>query len=220
MVVPVMRSKFCGLMTAQALVALACVRGQETSPPPTWSELIAQGIAPYHQLTVADFRVDDAAQPKHAFYIVTVVRPRYRFLVKPYNGFAFAYVDQWLVFSGLNKKETSRKSAFKQMKAALPFAQALLDINEINARRLAALKVGELPSARGSSFEEAQMELGRKMEEFLDAKTRENQAEMEAFGKATENGTNQKKVRELGAEIAKRLKATPATTVPFRPPEF
>ena len=111
------------------------------APPPTWQDLIAQGFAPYHQLTVSDFPIDDKAHPKNAFYIATAIQPRYRFMVKPYNGFAFAYIEQWLVFSGLNKKETSRKSAFKQMKDALPFAQALLDINEINARRLAALQV-------------------------------------------------------------------------------
>ena len=106
------------------------------------------------------------------------------------------------------------------MKEGLPFAQALLNLSEINARRLAALKEGELPSARGNSFEEAQTELARKMKEFLDAKYRENNAEIEAFVKATKSGTNLKKTRELAAEIAQRLKATPPTTVPFRAPEF
>jgi hypothetical protein len=216
-----MRSTFCGLVTVLALAALTCARGEETPPaPPTWKELMAQGFAPYHQLTVTDFPVDDAAYPKNAFHIGTAVQPRYRFIFKPYNGFAFAYVDQWLVFSGLNRKETSRKSAFKEMKAALPYAQALLDINETNARRLAALKEGELPSGRGNTFEEAQLELRRKLQAFLDAKYRENNVEMEAFAKATGHGANQKKMRELAAEIAKRLKATPATTVPFRPAEF
>ena len=104
---------------------------------------MAEGFVPHHQLTVADFPIDDKAHPKNGFYIATAIQPRYRFIIKPRGGFAFAYIEQWLVFSGLNKKETSRKSAFKQMKDALPFAQALLDLNEINARRLAALQVGE-----------------------------------------------------------------------------
>ena len=218
---PFMRAKFCGLVTMLALAAVAGARGEETPPAaPTWKDMMALGIAPYHQLTVEDFLVDDVAYPKNAFHIGTAIQPRYRFISKPYNGFAFAYVDRWLVFSGLSKKETSRKNAFKQMKEALPYAQALLDINEINARRLAALKEGELPSGRGNSFEEARLELGRKLQEFLDVKYRENQAEMEAFAKATANGTNQKKVRDLAAEIAKRLTATPATTVPFPAAEF
>lgn len=219
-----MRPKYRGLVAVMAF-ALASGRGEEPPaptplPPPTWTDLMAQGVAPYHQLTVADFPVNDAAYPKDAFHIGTAIQPRYHFISKPRNGFAFAYVDRWMVFSGLNKKETSRKSTFKQMKGALPYAQALLDINEINARRLAALKEGELPSGRGNTFEEAQLELGRKLEEFLQAKYRENQAEMEAFAKASGYGANPKKMRELAAEIAKRLKATPATTVPFRPPEF
>ncbi len=211
---------------ALTLTALTAAQGEEapspapSPPPPTWQDLIAQGFVPYHQLSVADFPIDDTAHPKDAFYVATAIQPRYRFLVKPYNGFAFAYIDQWLVFSGLNKKETSRKSAFKQMKDGLPFAQALLDLSEINARGLAAVKEGELPSARGNSFEEAQTELARKMKDFLDAKYRENNAEIEAFVQATKSGTNLKKTRELAAEIAQRLKATPATTVPFRPPEF
>lgn len=181
---------------------------------------MAEGFVPHHQLTVADFPIDDKAHPKNGFYIATAIQPRYRFIIKPRGGFAFAYIEQWLVFSGLNKKETSRKSAFKQMKDALPFAQGLLDLNEINARRLAALQVGKLPSARGNSFEEAQTELGRKLKEFLDVKYRENNAEMEAFSKATKNGADLKKTRALAAEIAQRLKATPATTVQYRPPEF
>jgi hypothetical protein len=44
---------------------------------------------------------------------------------------------------------------------------------------------------------------------------REAEAEANAFMKATGYGTNKKKVRELGAEIRKRLEATPNTTVSF-----
>ncbi|MEO5722024.1 MAG: hypothetical protein ABIR71_11200 [Chthoniobacterales bacterium] len=216
-----MNGRVLGVVGLLIFGTATCLRGEETlPPPPTWKDLTAQGFAPYHQLTVADFAVDDEAHPKNAFYIATSIQPRYHFTSKPYNGFAFAYVDRWMIFSGFNKKETSRKSAFKEMKAALPFAQALLDINEINARRLAALKEGELPSARGKSFEEVRTELARKLNEFLAVKYKENNAEMEAFAKATKNGADQKKVRALAAEIAQRLKDTPATTVPFRPAEF
>ncbi len=195
------------------LLAMACTLPGEESPsppPPTWEDLIAQGVAPYRQLSESDFAIDDKAHPKNSFHISTAIQPRYHFTSKPYNGFAFAYIDRWMVFSGFNKKDTSRKSAFKEMKAALPFAQALLDINEIHARRLAALKEGELPSARGNSFEEVQAELARKLKDFLAVKYQENNTEMETFAKATKNGADQKKVRALAAEIAQRLKETPA----------
>ncbi len=178
--------------------------------------MIAKGVVPYRQLKVDDFLVDDQAHPKNAFHIQTAIEPRYRFMLKPYSGFAYAYIDQWMVFSGLNQKETSRKSAFKTMKAELPYAQALLDINEIHARRLAALKPGELPNARGNTFEEAQTELNRKLKEFVEAQYKANQTEMEAFAKATGNGADKKKVRELAAEVRKRLGATLAAPVlPF-----
>lgn len=101
------------------------------------------------------------------------------------------------------------------MKAELPYAQGLLDINEINARRLAALKPGELPSGRGVNFDEARADMEGKLKLFVEQKYKQNHSEMEAFAKATGNGANKKKVRELAADIRKRLEATPATTVPF-----
>ena len=175
---------------------------------------MALGIAPYHQLTVDDFPVNDTAHPQHAFHIKTAIQPRYHYMLKPHsNGFVYAYIDQWLIFSGLDKKETSRKSKFKTMKAELPYAQAILDINEIAARQLAALKTGELPQGRGANYDDARADMEAKLKQFLEQKYRANQAEMEAFAKATKNGADKKKVKELAAEIRKRLDATPATTV-------
>jgi hypothetical protein len=101
------------------------------------------------------------------------------------------------------------------MKAALPYAQAFLDLNEIHSRQIAALKTGELPSARGNTAEEARTLLAAKLKEFLDAKYKAGDAEAKAFEKATDYGANKKKVRELAAGIRKRLEATPETTVPF-----
>ena len=206
------------LYVALALAAAAISAQSEEKPPqpPTWQDMLAAGIVPYRQLTVDDFAVKDAPDAKHAFYIKTAVEPRYEFLLKPHtNGFAYAYIQRWLVFAGLNKKETWRQSKFKTMKAELPYAQALLDINEIHSRRLAALKPGELPSGRGASFDEAQGDLEGKLKQLVEATYRTSEAEMAAFAKATNNGENKKKVRELAADIRKRLDATPATTVPY-----
>ncbi|MFL6529317.1 MAG: hypothetical protein ACJ8KX_02485 [Chthoniobacterales bacterium] len=195
---------------------------QEPSPPPplSWPDLIGQGVVPYHQLTVEDFAINDEAKTNDAFYIKTAIEPRSHYYLKPYNGFVFAFVDQWIVFSGLRKTETTRRSEFKEMKASLPFAQALLDLSEIYARQLAAIKPGELPQARGDDAEKAKAEMERKLKELVDAKLKALYDEQAAFVKATDGGRNTKKVQERAAEIRKRLDATPNATVPFHPPEF
>lgn len=202
---------------ALALAAMAgnALSQDESRPRPTWQDAMARGMAPYHQLTVDDFPVDNKAHPEHSFYIRTATAPEYHFILKHHQGFVYAAIDEWMVFSGLNKNETSRKSRFKTMKAELPYAQAILDINEIHARQFAALKPGELPSARGNTLDEARTQLSAKLKEFLAAKYKETEAEMNAFAKATGDGANKKKVRELAAGIRKRLEATPNTTVPF-----
>lgn len=214
-----MKSTSLGVAVVLALAAIDPARPEEKPPEPaTWEEAISKGIVPYRQLTVADFPINEKAYPKHGFYVKTAIIPRYHFMLKPYNGFAYAFIDQWLVFAGLDKNETSRKSRVKNMKAELPYAQALLDLTEIYARQIATLKPGELPEGRGNSFEEAQADLTSKLNIFMDAKYKISDAESEAFMKATGHGENKKKVRELGTEIKKRLEATPATTVPYTEP--
>ena len=199
-------------------VASNALSQDEPRPRPTWQDAMAKGMAPYHQLTVDDFPINNKVHPEHNFYINTATAPQYHFILKPYNGFVYAAIVEWMVFSGLDKNGTSRKSRFKAMQAALPYAQAILDINEIHARQIAALKPGELPSVRGNTPEEARTQLTAKLKEFLAAKYKETNAEAEAFAKATDHGANKKKVRALAAAIRKRLEATPATTVPFPEP--
>lgn len=187
----------------------------ESRPRPTWQDAMAKGMVPYRQLTVDDFPINDKVHPEHNFYIQTAIAPQYYFILKHHGGFVYAAINEWRVFSGLDKNETSRKSRFKTMKAALPYAQAFLDLNEIHSRQIAALKTGELPSARGNTAEKARTLLAAKLKEFLDAKYKEGDAEAKAFEKATGYGANKKKVRELATGIRKRLEATPETTVPF-----
>lgn len=177
-------------------------------------------LVPYHQLTVEDFAINDSSAIKDAFYIRTAIEPRYHYYVKFHNGFYFAFVDQWIVFSGFWKEQTTRKNAFKEMKTALPFAQALLDLSEMHARRLAVLKPGELPQARGDDDEKAKAEMERKLKDFVDAKYKQWHEELAAFVKATDSGRNTKKTHELAADIRKRLDAIPNATVPFRAPEY
>jgi hypothetical protein len=51
--------------------------------------------------------------------------------------------------------------------------------------------------------------------EFLEEKNGKLKREIAAFEKTTGYNVNKKKVRELAAEIRRRLDATAATTVPF-----
>src|SRR5215212_795347 len=60
-----MIAKFCQLHIAVLLTTLwpTAVDAQNKStepPPPTWEEMMALGIAPYQQLTVEDFPIDDS----------------------------------------------------------------------------------------------------------------------------------------------------------------
>jgi hypothetical protein len=210
-----MRLRFLVFAFALA-VAGSALSQDESRPATTWQDEMAKGIVPYRQLTVDDFQISDDASSKYAFSIRGAIDPQYHFIVKrAANGFFYANIDHWTVFSGLDKQKSYRKSSYKEMKASLQYAQAILDLNEISARRIAALKPGELPSVRGNNFEEVRAELNQKVQEFVNAKYKEAGAEIEAFVKATANGAKEKKVRGLAAEIKKRLAATPNTTVPF-----
>jgi hypothetical protein len=181
---------------------------------PTWDDEIAKGLLPYHQLAVEDFRIDDKAHPELSYSVKPFMDPRWHFIFTNNGGWYYVYVDQWVVFSGVDKNESSRKSKFKEMQRALPYAQAFLDLNEIYARQLAALKPGELPSGRGATLEEAASALHQNMEAVLQEKYKPLYAEAEGFQKATQQGTNTKKVRELGNALKKRLEALSAPTGP------
>ena len=203
----------------QAALALTCgslllAQGEDTSRMPTWQDEIAKGLVPYHQVTVDDFRIDDKTDPKSAYMIKPFVDPRYHYLLTYNGGWHYAYLDKWIIFSGLDRNQSWRKSTFKEMERALSHAQAWLDLNEICARQLAAMKPGELPSGRGATPLEAAEALHKNLDLFLKEKYKALQAEGEQFQKATNYGVNTKKVRELAKEIRKRLDALPAPTGP------
>ena len=192
---------FCSSLRAHA---------QAPSPAaalPTWQDEIAKGCVPYRQLTVEDFRVSNDTGAEGEFYVATCIDYAYHYYLKPYQGWVYAYISDWIVFSGFNKSRSWRKSSFHGMKAALPYAQALLDINELHGRKLGATKVGDLPEGRGASYDAAKAELDRKLKAFYQEKFKEAQAEQDAFAKATGFGEEKKKVRALAAEIKKRLAA-------------
>ena len=181
---------------------------------PTWEDEIAKGFVPYHQLTVDDFRVDDNAHPEGVYFVSPFLHPNWHYLTTAKGGFWFAYIDKWVVSSGFDKNASSRKSKFREMKGALPHAQAYLDIYEIHARQLAALKPGELPSARANTVSEVIETLKKNMDAFLEEKYKALNTEADEFQKLTGHGANMKKVRELAKGIRSRLDALPAPATP------
>ncbi len=203
-------------MCATLLVSLAnAVVAQGGSDAPTWQEQIAKGLVPYHQLTANDFRVDDSKHPEADCWVQTFIDPRYRYVEKMSpGGVVYTYVSDWLIFSGLDRNETVRKSSVHDVKEQLPYLQALFDLAEIPARELAALTPARLPSGQGDTFEAARANLDEKIKALTEEKFAKARGEMEAFQKATRKGKDQKKARELGAEIRKRLEALPPVPTP------
>ncbi len=188
------------------------------SPFPTWQDEISKGYLPYHQLTVDDFPIDDKAHPEIPYFAQPFLHPFYHYeMGLGSGGFVYAYITDWIVFSGFDKNLSSRKSKFREMKAFLPYVQTLLDILELHARQFAALKPSDLPIGQAETFEKAHDQLDDRFRALDQTKASEAAKEAAAFSKATDNGRNQKKVRELAAEIKKRLAATPSINPPSQP---
>ena len=208
-----LKATFC--LSAFASIASAVFSANPSPKPsaspsvPTLQDETARGFIPYHQLAANDFPINDQVHPGAGFWVKTFIHPFWLAQFRFSRSSIYAYVSEWTVFSGLDKNESSRKSWFQNLKTDLPYAQALLDINEIHARRVAALKSGELPRGQGTSLEATRADLTRKMRLFCGREFELMQAEMEEFERATDNGSNHKKVRELGAELKKRLAALP-----------
>jgi len=211
-----MRLRLCPIAIC---FALSAINAQSPPPLPTWHDEIAKNFLPYHQITTADFPIDDSAHPETSFWLGTFLHYYYHSLGKSTpGGVIYAYVTDWTIFSGLDKNQTSRRSKAGNIKDDLPYAQAILDLNEIYARQMAALPPGELPSGRGDSLAAAQADLDARVKTFYQERSKTFNTEKDAFVKETERGQNKKKVRELAAAIKKRLDATPATPAPSRSP--
>ena len=217
-------------------VSLAVAAEPELSPGapnpaalPRWEDEIFNGYLPYHQLTADDFPAKDGLNSDFAYWVQPFVHYYYNCIGKTaHGGMVYAYVKDWTVFSGFNKNLSGRKSKFHGMKDELPYAQALLDLNELYARRLGALQPGEIPSGSGTTWPAAHSQLENRIETMCQMQMREMRKEAETLAKATNNGQNKKRVRELSAAIKKRLAqiapvSTPSPTAspnPATPPLF
>ena len=209
------------------LGAVALNHGQQAQPTParplTWEFLISKNYLPYHQLKPEDFPIDDHTHPKFGFFVKCFVQPSFHFVTgQSPGGYFYIHITDWTIFSGLNKNESFRRSNLPDVKAALPVAQAILDLNEIYARQLAAMLPGDLPVGDGPTYEKAYAQLAGRVTGLVQATLANAEKEEEAFSDATSGGRDQRKARALGAAIKKRLTAisaaTPTPAVPAIPP--
>jgi hypothetical protein len=201
------------LLSLTALALMARAQELELITPenvPTWQKETAKGFLAYHRLTTLDFPVKRDAG-NIAFMIQPFLHCYYSIESRPAaNGLVYCYVTNWKVFSGFDRNKSWR-NAKADMKVVLPYAQALLDLAEIRARQFGALKEGDLPSAQGTTVEEAQFHLQDAVAAFNHKHFWDMQKELEGFVEATKQGRDQQQITKLGAEIRKRLAAVPAT---------
>jgi hypothetical protein len=197
------------------------IRAQSPPPLPTWQDEIAKNFLPYHQLTTADFPINDKVHPDTSFWLNTFLHYYYHSLAKSTRGgVIYAYVTDWTIFSGLDKNETSRRSRARNLKDDLPYAQALLDLNEICARQMATLAPGELPAGRGDNIAAARTDLDAKVKALCRERYKPFEIERDAFVKETKRGENKEKVREPAAAIKRRLDALPPLPAPSATPNI
>ncbi len=154
------------------------------------------------------------ASKKTAFSIRAFIDPQYEYYLFTNRGGHAAYIKQWHVFSGLDGNETYRDPSFHELKEYLPYAQGILDLNEIYARKLADVPAEGFPESHTESEEKAISELKAKIEAMCAKSDAALKKETEDFIQGTNYGANKKKTHQLATAIAKRLEAIPQPT-PF-----
>jgi hypothetical protein len=181
-------------------------RGQAIHDAPPWKEEMANGYFPYHRLATIDFPVNDDINPEYGMYTWVFFHYWYNHRLITRNGHVVDRVTKWLVWSGFDRSESSRKSWFKLGKEALPHEQGHLDINELHSRRLAEMSLDMLPRGEGADPKEASADLRQKVEALADRVTREATKEHDQYDADTAHGKNLLKQREWSAAIQARLK--------------
>lgn len=180
-------------------------RGEAVYDAPPWREEIANGYFPYHRLAVTDFPVNDHINPEYGMYTRMFFHYSYNHRLITRHGHVVDRVTKWLVWSGFDRSESSRKSWFKLGKEALPHEQGHLDINELYSRRLATMSLEMLPHGIGADPKEASADLIRKIEALADRVSGEAKKEHELYDAETAHGKDLSKQREWSAAIQARL---------------
>jgi hypothetical protein len=178
---------------------------------PDWRKEIAHGYLSYHRLARVDFRVDDKAHPKYAMYTFGFFHYNYEPTCIKEGNRVIARITEWRVRSGFNRNKSSRKSWFKDVERLVIHEQGHLDINELHSRRLAHMKLEQLPVGEGRTSEAALADLRSKVTELSDKTSKEDQAEQDSYDAETSHGTNRVKQVAATAAIQKRLQAAGIT---------
>jgi hypothetical protein len=175
------------------------------NPTTSWKEENAKGHYPYHKLIASDFPINDAVHKKQGMYTDGFFEFRYWDDPVQSNGHWIARINRWNVWSGFNRKKSSRKSWFKQIEETLPHEQGHLDLSELHAKVLADMPLDKLPIGEGATRDEAHADLQRKMTAFADRFSTEGQVEQDRYDAETNHGANAAKQREWTASIQSRL---------------
>lgn len=212
---PRRRSPRLALFAAYAFVCLLGVASAfcETIDydTPEWHKEISHGFLPYHRLVRADFPVDDKAHAKYAMYTFGFYHYNYEPKCSKEGDHVTARITEWRVRSGFNRNKSSRKSWFKDVERLVIHEQGHLDINELHSRRLAHMKLEQLPVGEGETKEEALADLRSKVATLSDKTSKEDQTEQDAYDAETSHGTNRVKQVAATAAMQKRLKAAGIT---------
>jgi hypothetical protein len=114
------------------------IQAQLPPPLPTWQDEIAKNFVPYHQLTTADFPINDMAHPETSFWLSTFLHYYYHSLTKSTpGGVVYAYVTDWTIFFRSQQERDFTAEQSKQSQG-----------------RFAALAPGEFPSSRPLTLSE------------------------------------------------------------------
>jgi hypothetical protein len=182
---------------------------------PTWAEEIAHNLIPYHQLKTEDFPKNDKGAAAYAFSLTPFMHYFFNYTIRPGpNGILYAYVSDWTIYSGIDKNQTWRRVSTRELEANLPYAQAVLDLNEIACRQIALLKSVDLPRAEGWSLPEVKGDLKRRADAFVSEKLEAMTAERAKLQRETNFGRDLAKMKKVSAAIRQRLEALPPIPSP------
>src|SRR5438477_11300017 len=86
------------------------IQAQQPPPPlPTWHDEIAKNFVPYHQLTTADFPINDNGHPDTSSWVSPLLHYYYHVLERSTRGGGVhAYGPPRTIFSRLGTNDTSQ----------------------------------------------------------------------------------------------------------------
>ena len=191
---------------ASLATASSVLQGQTEDPSPRPSYDPSEGYLPYHQLTTDDFPIREDPDAKKAAWIEVFLIYKYGYQLSARDGWFFAYVTEWNVRSGLNRNKSYRKRSLLPADFPLSYFQGFLDLNELHAHRLAAMKPGELPSGRGAGREAAEKSLAENLGALHHQVLTDRDVEFDTYAAVTQKGGDKKRIQVSTKDLKQRLK--------------